>query len=247
MTVQYPGRACWPHEQAWREAVQPLSNGQAIAIHRAHADAFLARAQCVDAMLLVVIDGAIEISSYRGRERLGRGALAIRPTFDCRTLRAGPDGAAWLQLPWPKDGSLGATYDAPDLDALLLGHDLQGVVDAVAQLRARLPSRAPLRLHWIDDLKDAILIDPHLSISEWARTHRVSREGAARAFRAAYAVSPARFRLEMRARRAWCRIVSGGDPLSMIALETGFADQSHMTRAVGWLTGRPPSAWRKKP
>jgi AraC-like DNA-binding protein len=98
----------------------------------------------------------------------------------------------------------------------------------------------------VDDLKDAILADPHLCISDWARINRVSREAAARAFRAAYAVSPARFRLELRARRAWVRIVSGGEPLSLIALETGFADQSHMTRAVGWLTGRSPSAWRKR-
>ena len=41
------------------------------------------------------------------------------------------------------------------------------------------------------------------------------------------------------------RIVSTDDRLSLIALETGFADQSHMTRAVGWLTGKSPSAWRR--
>jgi AraC-like DNA-binding protein len=228
--------------------VQPVYGKQGLAMQRVGPDAWIARAQSVDAALLLVVDGQLDLSSYRGRERLLRGALAIRPTFDCRTLHAGPGGAAWLQLPWHMDWSLGATHDVPDVDDLLLraGHDLSGALAEVESLMRRAPPRAPLRLHWIDDLKSAILIDPHLSISDWARAHRVSREGAARAFRTAYAVSPARFRLELRARSAWARIVSGEDPLSLIALETGFADQSHMTRAVGWLTGRSPSAWRRR-
>jgi AraC-like DNA-binding protein len=174
--------------------------------------------------------------------------FALRPSFDFRALRAGPGGAAWLQLPWRRDWSLGGTYAVDDADRLLLraGDDLAGTLAELGAIMAHTPSRAPMRLHWVDDLKDAILADPHLCISDWARDNRVSREAAARAFRGAYAVSPARFRLELRARRAWVRIVSGGDPLSLIALETGFADQSHMTRAVGWLTGRSPSAWRKR-
>lgn len=216
-------------------------------MQRVGADALFTRAQSVEAALLVVVDGQLELSSYRGRERLTRGAIVIRPTFDCRALRAGPVGASWLQLPWQIDCSLGATHEIDDVDRLLLhaGYDLTGAVAEVRKIAMQSPSRAPLRLHWADDLKDAILTDPHLSISHWARTHNVSREGAARAFRAAYSVSPARFRLELRARRAWVRIVSDCDPLSLVALETGFADQSHMTRAVGWLTGRSPSAWRR--
>jgi AraC-like DNA-binding protein len=30
----------------------------------------------------------------------------------------------------------------------------------------------------------------------------------------------------------------------MIAAHLGFADQSHMTRSVRWLTGMAPQAWR---
>ena len=217
-------------------------------MQRIAAGAVVARAQSVESALLLVIDGQLELSSYRGRERLARGALVIRPTFDCRALGGGPDGAVWLQLPWQADWSLGATHLTHDVDGLLLraGHDPADAVEEAGRLLAYSPPQPPLRIHWVDDLKNAILADPHLGISRWARSHNVSREGAARAFRAAYSVSPARFRLELRARRAWVRIVSGSDPLSLIALETGFADQSHMTRAVGWLTGKSPSAWRRK-
>jgi AraC-like DNA-binding protein len=248
MTVQYIGPAWRPERTLLQAEIKSPSGRQGAAIQRVGANGFLARERGLESALLLVIEGQLALSSYRGRERLERGALVIRPTFDSRTLHAGPGGAVWLQLPWHTDWSLGATHEAADVDRLLLraGYDPGGARDEAEKIAARTPSRAALRLHWIDDLHRAILADPHLSISNWARAHRVSREGAARAFRSAYAVSPARFRLELRARRAWVRIVSGRDPLSQIALETGFADQSHMTRAVGWLTGQPPSAWRRR-
>lgn len=248
MTVHCVGSDIWPRLQSWHAALPPSGEGADLLMQRAGAGAVLARAQSAASTLLLLVDGSLELSSYRGRERLERGGLAVRPTFDSRAMRAGSGGAAWLQLPWRTDWSLGATHAVEDVDRLLLRAtgDLEGALAEVEAIVGATPSRAPLRLHWADDLKDAILADPHLSISHWARAHNVSREGAARAFRAAYAVSPARFRLELRARRAWVRIVSGGDALSLIALETGFADQSHMTRAVGWLTGRSPTAWRRK-
>lgn len=248
MTVQCIGPACWPRVRPWQDA-RPAPGGRTgLAILRIAPDANIARAQSVESALMLVIDGQLQLSSYRGREQLGRGALVIRPTFDCRVMSAGPGGAVWLQLPWHPDCSLGATHVIADVDDLLLraAHDLADALAEAERVVAHAPSLPPLRIHWVDDLKNAILADPHLSISEWARGRHVSREGAARAFRAAYAVSPARFRLELRARRAWARIVSGDDRLSLIALETGFADQSHMTRAVGWLTGRSPSAWRRR-
>jgi len=248
MTVQCIGPACWPRVRPWQDAEPSPGNRPGLIIQRIAAGARITRAQCVESALLLVIDGQLELSSYRGRERLTRGALVLRPTFDCRALGAGPGGAVWLQIPWHDDWSLGATHAVPDVDDLLLraGHDLGGALVEAERIMAHTPSLPTLRMHWADDLKNAIVADPHLSISGWARGRRISREGAARAFRTAYAVSPARFRLELRARRAWARIVSGDDRLSLIALETGFADQSHMTRAVGWLTGKSPSAWRRR-
>jgi AraC-like DNA-binding protein len=35
-------------------------------------------------------------------------------------------------------------------------------------------------------------------------------------------------------------------PLAQLAVETGFADQAHMTRALTMLTGVPPGALRAK-
>jgi len=46
------------------------------------------------------------------------------------------------------------------------------------------------------------------------------------------------------ARAAWGRIAETRAPLADIAYDLGFADQAHMTRAVRWLTGAAPAAWR---
>jgi AraC-like DNA-binding protein len=60
-----------------------------------------------------------------------------------------------------------------------------------------------------------------------------------------YGVNSAQYRSEARARQAWRRIVSSDAPLAHIAVDCGFADQAHMTRSVGQLTGRSPAAWRR--
>jgi AraC-like DNA-binding protein len=248
MTVQLVGSAFRLGQDAgWRpDPAQDRPAG--VQVLRLGGDEQVARARVAVATVLVMIDGTLWLSSYRGRERLQRGMIAIRPSFDARALRAESGGATWLQFPWGVDWSLGATHELPDVDRMLLAaaHDLHTAKEEVSRIMESEPSRAAEHRHWVDGLHRAMLSDPHLSISGWARTNRVSREAAARGFRAAYDVRPSRFRLELRARNAWARIVVSDDPLSVIALETGFADQSHMTRAVGWLTGRSPSAWRRK-
>ena len=59
-----------------------------------------------------------------------------------------------------------------------------------------------------------------------------------------WSVTPARFRAEVRARKAWRAIAFGDAPLAEVAADGGFADQAHLTRAIRALTGRTPGAWR---
>jgi AraC-like DNA-binding protein len=247
MTVQLFGPAFRPGLGKERQHDPVPDRYAGLRVFRLAGDEGIARARISAASVFLMIDGALWISSYRGRERLERGMIAIRPSFDARALRAESGGATWLQFPWKPDWSFGATHDVPNVDELLLGatHDLRATQVQIAHIVHMGLSRPVEPRHWVDGLHRAMLADPHLTISEWARANRVSREAAARSFRAAYDVRPSRFRLELRARNAWARIIASNDPLSIIALETGFADQSHMTRAVGWLTGGPPSAWRR--
>jgi|HubBroStandDraft_6_1064221.scaffolds.fasta_scaffold00035_44 AraC family transcriptional regulator len=52
--------------------------------------------------------------------------------------------------------------------------------------------------------------------------------------------------LGMRIQHVCRRLVESRDPLSAIALESGFADQSHMTRIFTRVTGRSPGAHRRQ-
>jgi AraC-like DNA-binding protein len=61
-----------------------------------------------------------------------------------------------------------------------------------------------------------------------------------RGFASAYGVSPKRYRAERRASRAAQAIAAGEGSFVMLALDLGFADQSHMSRAVARLTGLAP-------
>jgi AraC-like DNA-binding protein len=97
-----------------------------------------------------------------------------------------------------------------------------------------------------DRLADALSEDPSIAIGAWAEANDYSREWLSRRFRRVYGIDAAVFRLEARARTAWRIIVGTNEPLAEVAASAGFADQAHMSRAVGRLTGRSPGSWRRE-
>jgi AraC-like DNA-binding protein len=206
----------------------------------------LPRQQTERPFITIVVEGAIEQASYAGRARSERGTLIIRPSFDCRQVRAAPTGAKLFSFAWRQDFTHGATYESVDVDRLVtIGAVSAKALDReVEAIVMRQGPAAVMTRHWSDELAGALVENIDLSISNWSKTVGISRETVARRFHRNYGVGAARFRLELRARAAWKRIVSTSTPLSLIALESGFADQAHMTRTIGWFTGRTPSACR---
>jgi AraC-like DNA-binding protein len=97
---------------------------------------------------------------------------------------------------------------------------------------------------WPDLLANHLRGQYPSSLSDWADRVGLAPETLSRGFGKLYGVSPARYRLEYRARFAWEKIVRTTRALADIALECGFADQSHMSRAVRAVTGESPLAWR---
>ena len=80
----------------------------------------------------------------------------------------------------------------------------------------------------------------------WAREAGVHPAHLSRAFRDRYRETihgrVRRLRLEWAARR----LVESDDPIAGIALAAGFADQSHLTRALKAHTGLTPAAYRRE-
>jgi AraC family transcriptional regulator len=100
---------------------------------------------------------------------------------------------------------------------------------------------SPERLQRVRDYIEAHL-DTDVSLTVLADTACLSPYHFSRSFKQAVGVGPQRYVMERRIERAKTLIRRTGQPLASIALEAGFADQSHLTaifrREIGMTPGR---------
>jgi AraC-like DNA-binding protein len=212
--------------------IQRLPAGQSIPRHR-HADGYAA----------IVLEGTHQQAGDAGRRRLGPGEVAVHAGFAAHLNHVGPGGARLLNLPvaWLPDGF--GRVDDPDELVRLAGQDPQA---AAARLQEQLMPLPAGSADWPDLLAAALAADPGLSVSAWARQHGLAAATVSRGFARVFGTSPRRFRSEALARRALHGCLWEGGSLAHVALEAGFADQSHMTHAITALTGCPPGEWRRR-
>jgi len=190
----------------------------------------------------LVLRGGYHEAGEAGRRQLAAGDVAIHEVFSSHQNAVAGCGAVVLNL------------SVSDLPA---GYGRIIDPDAVARLAETRPLEASQLLKatfvattagpgdWPDLLARDLMEGTALSLCDWARAHALAPETVSRGFRRAFGVTPKRFRYEARARRAFRAVTAGEGPLAEAALEAGFADQSHMSRAVAELTGAPPGRWRR--
>lgn len=210
------------------------SPGQLIARHR-HATGYAA----------VVLKGGYEEAGSEGRRVVRAGDVLIHHAFASHLDRIGAKGAEVLNIVLPPNLATnicaGMIADPETLERV---HRTDPRT-AQAMLLAQIKPWDKVLNDWPDVLLARLSSAAALSLAQQARAFGLARETVSRGFAKLYGISPAAFRLEARARRAWRRIVAEPTPLVTIAAEEGFADQAHMTRAVKALTGSPPGVWRR--
>lgn len=208
----------------------------------------LPRHRHLRAYATVVLEGRFEESGYIGRIVTTAGDVLIHPALDCHGNRAVAAGVTLIRLPWPDASGIGGLYHLDNVDEIARAaeHD---VTEATHHLQCALRSHgaaaAGRRNDWPDLLLQDLSGDASTPLRLWAEAKGLAPETISRGFAAAYGVTPSIVRAELRTRAAWLRITRGTDPLSMIAADTGFADQAHMTRWIHRMTGVPPAAWRQ--
>jgi AraC-like DNA-binding protein len=110
------------------------------------------------------------------------------------------------------------------------------------------PSRgglAPWQQRKIDRyLKDHL--DQPLQLEELAAQLPLSVSHFCRAFKETFGATPHVYLTRLRLDRAQATMLATTDPLSQIALDSGFADQSHLSRVFSRVVGQTPSAWRRR-
>ena len=178
----------------------------------------------------VVLAGAYEEAGDAGRIAAQAGEVLLHGPFSAHRDRISAKRTMVLDLPLPFDGrDWPARARIADPDHIVRLAERDGVEAVAALLGELVPAAAAEEEDFPDQLSAA---------------RGRSREHVSRSFEALYGVPPAAYRADCQAKRAWRMIVEGKDSLAGIAVEAGYADQAHMTRAVTRLTGTSPRRWR---
>lgn len=188
----------------------------------------------------VVLAGGYAEAGDGGRRSTLAGEVVLHGGFEAHANRIGPKGAQVLNLPLPDAWEPPAAFmRLADPDALVRLAER----DKAAAARLLIDSLIPCPAE-PGDWPDRLAGLPEGRLGEWARAEGLAAATVSRGFRQVFGVSPSRYRAEARARAAWRGALSTRRPLADLALDLGFADQAHMTRAVVALTGAPPGWWR---
>ena len=192
----------------------------------------------------VVLAGCFEEASFAGRFVAGPGDVLLHGAFDCHANRALTHLPLQIvRLPWD-DNLLEGRFRVRDPDALALLAERDPVA-ALAQLRIQLQPLPRQELHWTERLAQALRLETSTRLEIWAESAQLAPETVSRGFHRAFGVTAKTFRIESRARRAWNLLLHSSSPLTDIAVDLGFSDLAHLSRAVGALTGAPPTYWRQ--
>jgi AraC family transcriptional regulator len=106
------------------------------------------------------------------------------------------------------------------------------------------PGPPPAWLRRVREALDDRYGERELRIADLAAIAGVDPAHLARRFRAHYGTTAGAYLREIRVQRAADALVRSAVPLAQIALDSGFADQSHFTRVFRTVYGVTPLRWR---
>ena len=205
------------------------------------------------AHLSLVLAGSFEETDARAARSIGAGRAGLRPEGLRHAVRFGPQGAVILTFSAPTRADDRPAVVEPAWSPVLPRAHLRRLVplllegDEIGQEAAwdilalcdGVPSR-PQPDPWLIAVRDRLMEAPAgarlTDIAREAGRHRVH---LGRAFLAAFGETPSAFRRRAMLDRALC-LSASGLPAALAALDAGFADQSHFTRACRDLYGLPP-------
>lgn len=118
------------------------------------------------------------------------------------------------------------------------------MIAEIARASRRRERRPP---RWLSRVRDCVhaRFAERLTVAELAREAGVHPVHLNRAFRGAYRATVGEYVRALRVEAARERIASTDLPLSRVACEAGFYDQSHFSRTFKRLVGASPSEYRK--
>lgn len=218
------------------------SRGAGISIHAARE--CLARHRHARGYIALVVCGDYEEAGDQGRLVARAGTVVVHGDWTAHRDRFGARGARVINLPAVAGLAAGAgQISDPDAAGRLAEHDPAA---AAIYVRDNFRRDAACGDDWPDLLAHTLANDPDIMLTHWADAMGLDPASVSRGFARAYGVSPKRFRLEVRTRRALAALPSWRGSLAGLAADQGFADQAHLARSVVALTGMSPVRFRAK-
>ncbi len=177
--------------------------------------------------------------------------LYLEPSLLLQCLEAARIGLPFVGDPVVADDHLAGLLLAAlgeldrELDELFVDDFVSRVAGGLAS-HARLPQKPLGAVAWRQADAAREYLEAHalrcVRSGELEAVTGLDRFALSRHFRAAFATSPHRFLLMRRLQRARA-MIADGEALADVAAETGFADQSHLTRHFKKAFGVAPGAW----
>jgi len=194
----------------------------------------------------VVLSGGYVEAGDTGQHRMEAGDVLFHQAWESHLDRFDGRGAEVLVLPIADcdiGGALTGRIADPDAIVRLAEYSPQC---AAQRLLAGLLPKTPAAADWPDLLAGAMQADPGLSLGAWAMQSGLHVGSLSRGFRQVFGTTPVGYRLTQRTRRAIDAVLHSQTPFSLIAQDCGFADQAHMSRAIGRLARTTPAALRRR-
>jgi len=224
-----------------------------------------------EAIVLVLDGGLVDAARVGSREgeSMAPGTVRILPAGDRRDLTFGPNGAVCLVIELShrleRDSGLVIRHRALSSDPRLaaLARRLRRHLDRLApcaavpleldllELLAQLSrDRRPVRYlsppSWLARVRDELASALRMpDLDDLGRRACVHPLHLVRSFRDHYGCRMGEVVRRHRLERAFRAITESEAPLSLVAAECGFADQSHMTREVTRVFSAPPARLRR--
>jgi len=198
-----------------------------------------------EAFATVVLAGGYDEAGDTGRHRVRAGDVIFHRAFESHLDLFYRPGAEVLVIPIPDRWTGPTIGSVSDPDAIVRAGE-KDCVEALQLLIEGFSARATETHDWADALAEALRADPALSLEQWAEEVGLHPGSLSRGFARVFGMSAAAYRLVQRTRRAIDALLRTEVALSRLAIDCGFADQAHMTRAVSSVAGVPPSFLRSQ-
>lgn len=221
--------------------------------------------------LSFVVDGSMsERVETGGHRTLSAAEARYSPAGDAHDIVVGPTGARCLVVEFDREWSVTVSHRLPDtrrycddpaltllarrvgveafsgspsrLSVEGLGLELLARVGRLERPRAEIG--APPWLERVRDMVHARCTDS-IGLGELAREAGVHPMHMTRAFREHFGCSVGDYSLRLRLDRARAMLLGTDLAIASVAVETGFADQSHLTRRMKRALGVTPRALRR--